>query len=113
MNPAEVTSKSKFPLPVEPIKKIDTSNLKNNVCLFKEIHPAVPLRHFQVHWGSKESYNIKYNTFQWKAAQGMKHYKNTHHTLYKELKEIDVNFIIILKYKWSSRDNIMSMIRDH
>ena len=49
MNPAEVTSKSKFPLPVEPIKRTDTSNLKNNVCLFKEIHPAVPLRHFQVH----------------------------------------------------------------
>lgn len=47
-NPAEVTSKSRFPLPVEPIKKTDTSNLKNNVCLFKEIHPAVPLRQFQV-----------------------------------------------------------------
>lgn len=59
MNSAEVTSKSKFPLPVETIKKTDTSNLKNIVCLFKEIHPAVPLRHFQVHRGSKESYNIK------------------------------------------------------
>ena len=39
----------KVKLPVETIKKTDTSNLKNNVCLFKEIHPAVPLRHFQVH----------------------------------------------------------------
>lgn len=47
--PSRGDFKVKILIAQDPIKKTDTSHLKNNVCLFKEIHPAIPLRQFQVH----------------------------------------------------------------
>lgn len=61
MNPAEVNPKSRILLLVKPLRKTDISRLRNNDYLFKELHPAVPVGQFQVHQGSKESHNIKYN----------------------------------------------------
>lgn len=43
----------------------------------------------------------------------MKHCKNIRHRLYKEFKEIDMDFIFIFKIQMKFRDNIASMVRDH